>query len=198
MLTCVHVKRDKEIELFAGFRGALNLKARKGESQARQTSQQNGVSSQRGPEPQKFWETKSTSENPYERIDDETNVLHEIKDILDELNILKSLAHDQDNVVSQLGKIGSQAKSKFALSEVSNDIQGMVRDAISIQTDINTLLDLKQKKAGIVEAQATRSQSDTVMSFTVVTIIFVSAQSSCRRDAGEHLDAETRSYRPPS
>ncbi|RAH75055.1 uncharacterized protein BO66DRAFT_425383 [Aspergillus aculeatinus CBS 121060] len=157
--------RDKEIELFAGFRDALNLKARKGESQARQTSQQNGLSSQRGPEPQKFWESKSTSENPYKRIDDETNVLHEIKDILDELNILKSLAHDQDNV----------AKSKFTLSEVSNDIQGMVRDAISIQTDINTLLDLKQKKAGIVEAQATRSQSDTVMSFTVVTIICLPA-----------------------
>ncbi|RAH47386.1 uncharacterized protein BO95DRAFT_84082 [Aspergillus brunneoviolaceus CBS 621.78] len=171
----IQTMRDEEIFLFAGFRDALNLKARKGESQARKPLQQNGVSSERGSEPQNYWESESTSENPYERIDVETNVLHEIKDILDELNILKSLAHDQDNVVSQLGKIGSQAKSKFALSEASNDIQGMVRDATSIQADINTLLDLKQKKAGIVEAQATRSQSDTVMSFTVVTIIFLPA-----------------------
>ncbi|PCG93086.1 Hypothetical protein PENO1_085300 [Penicillium occitanis (nom. inval.)] len=59
-------------------------------------------------------------------------------------------------------------------SETKEDIEDMIEDAKSVQSAINTLLDLKQKEATIVEAQAARRQSDAVMVFTTVTIIFVS------------------------
>lgn len=114
-------------------------------------------------------------ENPYQDISRETGLLMEIKDILDELNILKKLAHDQDRVSDMWGKIKSKQKTSYpaTTSEISLEIQGMIEDAQSVQRDINTLLDLKQKEASILEAKATREQSDALMTFTVVTIIFV-------------------------
>ncbi|PYI32207.1 hypothetical protein BP00DRAFT_473520 [Aspergillus indologenus CBS 114.80] len=132
-------------------------------------------SPQMGPEPLQDQDTVHTSENPYEKIVEETDVLHTIKDILDELNIIKSLAQDQDNVAGHLQKIPAMGFSKPVLSDIKDEIQGMIQDAQNIQSDIKALLDLKQKKAGIVEAQATRGQNATVMSFTVVTIIFLPA-----------------------
>ncbi|KAJ6023918.1 hypothetical protein N7540_004715 [Penicillium herquei] len=56
-----------------------------------------------------------------------------------------------------------------------NEIQRMIADAQSVQNDITSLLDLKQKEATIIEAQATRRQSDSVMVFTVVTVVFLPA-----------------------
>lgn len=58
----------------------------------------------------------------------------------------------------------------------------MVKEAEFVQKAIDMLLDLKQKQANIVEAEFARKQSedtakqsDTIMVFTVVTILFVSA-----------------------
>lgn len=106
----------------------------------------------------------------------ETQLLDEVKDILDELNILKTLAQDQ-KVVDDLWKSFSKIPGNRHLSplETKEDIESMIEDAKSVQSAINTLLDLKQKEATILEAQATRRQSDAVMVFTVVTIIFVSS-----------------------
>lgn len=63
----------------------------------------------------------------------------------------------------------------------------MVNEAKSVQRAIEMLLDLKQKQANILEAEWTRQQSvesrkqsvqttkqgETIMVFTVVTIVFV-------------------------
>jgi hypothetical protein len=124
--------------------------------------------------PKKWW-SQLALENPYEDILMETRLLHEVKDILDELNILKNLAQDQ-KVVDDLWKSisGIQGYRHLTPAETKDDIEGMIEDAKSVQSAINTLLDLKQKEATILEAQATRRQSDAVMVFTVVTIIFVS------------------------
>lgn len=58
----------------------------------------------------------------------------------------------------------------------------MVKEAEFVQKAIDMLLDLKQKQANIVEAEFARKQSEvtakqggTIMVFTVVTILFVSA-----------------------
>lgn len=127
--------------------------------------------------------TQSTEEivlqdedNPYQDICHETDLLVEIKDVLDELNILKTLAQEQDHVDDMWKQIKKKQKSNHAVtpSEISREIESMIGDAKSVQEDINTLLDLKQKEASIIEAKATREQSDTLMTFTVVTIIFVS------------------------
>lgn len=113
--------------------------------------------------------------NPYENILDETRLLEEIKDVLDELNILKTLAQEQERVDNSWKRIATKVKVSRAVSasEIKMEVESMIEDAKSVQGDINSLLDLKQKEAGIVEAQATRRQSDTVMTFTIVTIIFV-------------------------
>jgi Mg2+ and Co2+ transporter CorA len=118
--------------------------------------------------------------NPYENILDETRLLEEIKDVLDELNILKALAQDQERVDNAWKRVATKVKISRAVSasEIKTEIESMIEDAKSVQGDINSLLDLKQKEAGIVEAQATRRQSDTVMTFTIVTIIFVCDHSS--------------------
>lgn len=113
--------------------------------------------------------------NPYENILDETRLLEEIKDVLDELNILKALAQDQERVDNAWKRVATKVKISRAVSasEIKAEVESMIEDAKSVQGDINSLLDLKQKEAGIVEAQATHRQSDTVMTFTIVTIIFV-------------------------
>lgn len=118
--------------------------------------------------------------NPYENILDETRLLEEIKDVLDELNILKALAQDQERVDNAWKRVATKVKISRAVSasEIKTEVESMIEDAKSVQGDINSLLDLKQKEAGIVEAQATRRQSDTVMTFTIVTIIFVCDHSS--------------------
>ena len=108
----------------------------------------------------------------------ETGLLDEVKDILDELNILKNLALDQKAVYERWKSVsGMEDYRRFTPTETKEDIEDMIEDAKSVQSAINTLLDLKQKEATILEAQATRRQSDAVMVFTVVTIIFVSSAS---------------------
>ncbi|KAJ5701245.1 hypothetical protein N7488_008793 [Penicillium malachiteum] len=222
--------------------------------------------------------TESTANNRYEDIHREIDLLYQVKDILDELNMLKNLAQDQEHIHSlwkgielgkgkdagtgrmkvekmdiemkkrdieiewkeleverkeievlrkassykasdaedgQLAAIKQRAeecdkkeieiykkdiilkkrereimKTEIAISDTPrksewnppvtprervNEIQRMIADAQSVQSDITSLLDLKQKEATIIEAQATRRQSDSVMVFTVVTVVFLPA-----------------------
>ncbi|KAJ5726789.1 hypothetical protein N7493_005816 [Penicillium malachiteum] len=222
--------------------------------------------------------TESAADNRYEDIHREIDLLYQVKDILDELNMLKNLAQDQEHIHSlwkgiELGK-GKDAgagrikaekmdlemkkrdieiewkeleverkeieltrkattskasdaedgqvmaieqraedcdkkeieiykkeiilkkrereimKAEIGTSDLPrksewnppvtprervNEIQRMIADAQSVQSDITSLLDLKQKEATIIEAQATRRQSDSVMVFTVVTVVFLPA-----------------------
>jgi hypothetical protein len=57
----------------------------------------------------------------------------------------------------------------------------MIKEAEVVQKSIGTLLDHKQKQANTMEAKSTRKQAqdtakqtDTIVIFTVVTIVFVS------------------------
>ncbi|KAJ5930323.1 hypothetical protein N7466_005816 [Penicillium verhagenii] len=166
--------RDGEINLFSEFQSSLDHK--KKDPSPPEPTEYFGDSRNSKKEDKEDKEDKP--ENPYENIYDETELLKEIKDILDELNILKTLALDQDHVNSLLKHTRLKGRSQtpaFSLGEFSSEIESMAQDAQNLQSDINTLLSLKQQKAGIVEAQATRRQSDTVMTFTVVTIIFLPA-----------------------
>ncbi|KAJ5511931.1 Mg2+ transporter protein CorA-like/Zinc transport protein ZntB [Penicillium expansum] len=89
-----------------------------------------------------------------------------------------TLVRDQQHVCS-LWK-GPREKTQVegdysSVDERDAVIVEMIRDAQSLQDAINKLLDLKQKQATIMEAQATRRQSDSVMVFTVVTVVFLPA-----------------------
>ncbi|KGO38351.1 hypothetical protein PEXP_100890 [Penicillium expansum] len=122
--------------------------------------------------------------NPYGDITSETELLREVKDICNELNMLKYLALDQESVWKRIWKDGCNQDPTFnhnTPSEVKKEITEMVKEAEFVQKAIDMLLDLKQKQANIVEAEFSRKQSedtakqsDTIMAFTVVTILFIS------------------------
>ncbi|OJJ50141.1 hypothetical protein ASPZODRAFT_1115189 [Penicilliopsis zonata CBS 506.65] len=158
--------RDQETILFDTFFKSLK----------RSDDEKKGKKPTRG---EQVWDLlyKWSRDNPYEDIEVETGLLAEIKDILDELNMLRNLAQDQIHV----GALWEKATGKpewnrpVTPSEREEQIKDMIEDVRSVQDSINSLLDLKQKEATIVEAKATRRQSDSVMVFTVVTIVFLPA-----------------------
>lgn len=104
--------------------------------------------------------------------------------------MLKNLAEDQEGVWKQFWVPGTTPRTTYTYdtpSEIKGEIEEMIKEAEFVQQAIDTLLDLKQKQANITEAQYTRkqsddtaTQSDTVMVFTVVTILFVSGALSGR------------------
>lgn len=121
------------------------------------------------------------------KILEETKLLEEVKDIHGELNILKKLAQDQENVWRQALQPQNdygEISGGFSPSEIKAEIEEMIQQTEMVKQSLSTLLDLKQKQANIFEAEYTRKQSedtaiqgDTVMVFTVVTILFVSDTS---------------------
>lgn len=118
----------------------------------------------------------------YGNVSKETSHLCEVKDILDELNILKNLVEDQDRVWKQFCEEEAPAHNLSMLrfdtpSEIKRAIEEMTKQAEFVQTALHTLLNLKQKQASIEEAKSAREQSATIMVFTVITIIFVSLTS---------------------
>ncbi|KAH0565988.1 hypothetical protein GP486_000615 [Trichoglossum hirsutum] len=144
----------------------------------------NSDKNQRGSQPT---DTEQSANNPYYAIGEEIAKLREIKDIRDELNILKSLLEDQKVVWKQAfwdpvekAYVGSKYMQSGGLAEAIDMIGDMDKYAERVQNSINSLLDLKQKQANILEAVSGRKQAEdtarqgnTIMVFTIVTIIFL-------------------------
>ncbi|KAJ6020907.1 Mg2+ transporter protein CorA-like/Zinc transport protein ZntB [Penicillium herquei] len=126
-------------------------------------------------------------ENPYHVISEEARLLDEIKDIHDELNMLRTLAESQQHVWEQAFQTKEldsftyfQFNDTCTPNMVLRDIQDMISEAEKVQESINTLLDLRQKQASIKEAEFgrqqandTSKQANIVMVFTLVTIVFL-------------------------
>ncbi|KAG9229895.1 hypothetical protein BJ875DRAFT_386354 [Amylocarpus encephaloides] len=126
----------------------------------------------------------------------ETNLLAETKDIRDELNMIKKVLEDQQSVLPTLetsiidiykdeNRSQQEVKKRFAdqlkiVSTHIKDIDRMDKQAERIYDSITDMLDLKQKHANAFEARfardqatSTARQSQTVMVFTIVTIVFL-------------------------
>ncbi|OAL26254.1 hypothetical protein AYO22_04432 [Fonsecaea multimorphosa] len=128
-------------------------------------------------------------------IDKEAALLVECKDVEDELDILTSVLRQQRQVLSDLEATLRACRKisqpdQFDLYKVSEqqrlvdlnilDLDRMARQAKSVNDNLTQVLDLKQKHANAVEARAQRKQAEeaarqgqTIMVFTVVTIIFL-------------------------
>ncbi|KAL2063410.1 hypothetical protein VTL71DRAFT_5215 [Oculimacula yallundae] len=129
-------------------------------------------------------------------IGQETNLLAETKDIRDELNMIAKVLDDQKNVLPDLQeavcdiyrdeqKSQLEVKKRFreqlkTIEMHLKDIERMDRQAERIYKSITDMLDLKQKHANAFEARFARDQaagtarqSQTIMVFTIVTIIFL-------------------------
>ena len=126
----------------------------------------------------------------------ETDLLAETKDIRDELNMIAKVLEDQRSVLPDLEtgitdiyreehKSQQDLKRRFKdqLKTIDihlKDLDRMDKQAERIYKSITDLLDLKQKHANAFEARFARDQaagtarqSQTIMVFTIVTIIFL-------------------------
>ncbi|KAF2096353.1 ankyrin [Rhizodiscina lignyota] len=130
-------------------------------------------------------------------IDVETELLAEIKDIRDELQMIDKVLKEQrgvipdlaDRICEELGgrkselAVDMQRRSKEQLKIIEThikDVDRMDKQAEGIYTSLTHLLDLKQKHANAMEARVARNQAQitarqgqTIMVFTIVTIVFL-------------------------
>lgn len=129
-------------------------------------------------------------------IGQETDLLAETKDIRDELNMIAKVLDDQSQVLPDLetaicdiylGEQKSQQEVKKRFKDQLKiidmhikDIERMDKQAERIYDSITDMLDLKQKHANAFEARFARDQaagtarqSQTIMVFTIVTIVFL-------------------------
>jgi len=126
----------------------------------------------------------------------ETDLLRETKDIRDELNMIAKVLDDQRHVIPDMEasildiyreehKSQQELKRRFkemvkTIETYIKDLERMDKQAERIYKSITDLLDLKQKHANAFEARFARDQaagtarqSQTIMVFTIVTIIFL-------------------------
>lgn len=129
-------------------------------------------------------------------IGDETDLLAETKDIRDELNMIEKVLGDQRQVLPDLEsaicelyleeqKSQQEVKKRFreqlkAIEMHVKDLERMDKQAKRIYDSITDMLDLKQKHANAFEARFARDQAagtarqtQTIILFTIVTIIFL-------------------------
>ncbi|KAI1094906.1 hypothetical protein F5B19DRAFT_443936 [Rostrohypoxylon terebratum] len=109
--------------------------------------------------------------NRYHVISAETELLDQTRDIRDELNILKSLAEDQDTVWRQAFSDDDLTEhlldhDSCTPTDVKRNLNEMLLEAESTTNYINTLLDLRQ-------AEYSRIQSNSVFVFTVISVVFL-------------------------
>ncbi|KAJ5737699.1 uncharacterized protein N7483_002824 [Penicillium malachiteum] len=162
---------DEEIHTFRDFLNDLRAQTEKRQISREKSS---GASS-----------IRETPQNPYHIISDETELLDKIRDIRDELHMLRSLAEDQEVVWKQAFET-SELRNCFQYNhpctptEVKRSLDDMNLEAETTHNSISTLLDLRQKQASLVEAEFghlqandTARQSNSVFVFTVITIIFL-------------------------
>ncbi|KAL8777526.1 MAG: hypothetical protein Q9194_002504 [Teloschistes cf. exilis] len=178
---------NRETELFMKFNDAskdaekwLKLQRQKGSPQLRQASSARDHD---------FVDTLLD-------IGEETALLAETKDIRDELNMISLVLKHQlsvlDDMMSALledakhqphiqWEIKRRYKEQQKLVEVHiKDVERMDKQAEGIYTSLTHLLDLKQKHANAFEARFARDQAaltgrqgQTIMVFTLVTIVFL-------------------------
>ncbi|KAI1171269.1 hypothetical protein F4777DRAFT_65925 [Nemania sp. FL0916] len=132
----------------------------------------------------------------------ETSLLAEIKDIRDELNIIKGILDAQLQTVFNLEAFvteevrggGSRRTTDTMAWEIKRrateqrrgidakqkDVDRMDKQALSLYNSLTDLLDLKQKHSNALEARfagdqalIAAKQGQTIMVFTIVTIIFL-------------------------
>ncbi|KAL8677445.1 MAG: hypothetical protein Q9186_006131 [Xanthomendoza sp. 1 TL-2023] len=109
-------------------------------------------------------------------IGEETALLAETKDIRDELNMISMVLKHQTSVLEDM----MNALLDEAKGQHNQQLQAEIRKRYREQHKLTHLLDLKQKHANAFEARFARDQAaftgrqgQTIMVFTIVTIVFL-------------------------
>ncbi|KAF2833583.1 hypothetical protein CC86DRAFT_338978 [Ophiobolus disseminans] len=120
-------------------------------------------------------------------IREEIKLLVEVKDVRDEITIILTVLETQYTLIEQMSRKDRNCHAlldKPAVQGIVNsniiDFEKMKLQAGTVQDKLNTLMDLKQKAANAWEAREAREtavaaskQGNTVLVFTIVTIIFL-------------------------
>ncbi|KAF5876598.1 putative ankyrin repeat protein [Botrytis fragariae] len=156
---------EKESSLFQEFLQGLQ------EANPREPEQKQGKPSN----------TKSDTKSPdgpmplnrYHVISSETELLNMIRDICDELHMLRSLAEDQEIVWKQAFASSDLMHFKaYTPTNVKKDLDDMLSEADETESYINTLLDRRQAEFGRLQAYDSARQSNSIFIFTTMTIVF--------------------------
>ncbi|KAF2149540.1 ankyrin [Myriangium duriaei CBS 260.36] len=194
---------DKETLLFRQFNDASKkasewLKTHRKSSRFQRTQE---VPSSEEPHEDKFHYDEDRQGDPLFvdqllDIGKETELLAESKDIRDEINMINKVLDDQKQVLRDLEsavcdiyrdehKSQQEVKKRIrdqlkTIDTHVKDLDRMDKQAERIYDSITVLLDLKQKHANAFEARFARDQaagtarqSQTIMVFTIVTIVFL-------------------------
>ncbi|KAK1771491.1 hypothetical protein QBC33DRAFT_575495 [Phialemonium atrogriseum] len=194
---------NRESQLFDRFNRASRLSAKWLQRHRRHRGGQAGRSGSPSPGPSSASTSRDpVFPDALLDIDVETSLLSEIKDIRDELNIIAVILDSQMLILGEfeahvtdelrgdgsrratdgiVGEIRRRSREQRRLLDVHRkDVDRMDRQAESIYTSLTHLLDLKQKHSNALEARFARDQAviaarqgQTIMVFTIVTIIFL-------------------------
>ncbi|KAI1368999.1 hypothetical protein F5Y08DRAFT_353521 [Xylaria arbuscula] len=157
---------NRENSLFRSFLGGLRKEAG-GEQKRRQNDEEEDEGG-----------TELAPPTRSHVISSETELLDAIRDIRDELQMLKSLAEDQKVVWRQaFGPDHSRMKSNGieyrTPSDVMKELDEMLSESDRIENYVNTLLDLRLAEFGRLQAYDSARQSNIFFLFTVITIVFL-------------------------
>ncbi|KAI1113766.1 hypothetical protein F5Y14DRAFT_441692 [Nemania sp. NC0429] len=114
----------------------------------------------------------------YHIISTETELLQRTRDLNDELQILRSLAEDQDIVWTQAfssdeGKGHLQNYHAYTPADIKMDLTELLLGVEKTTDSIKTLLDLRQAEYSRIQADDSAKQSNSILVFTFVTIVFL-------------------------
>ncbi|KAI0441635.1 hypothetical protein F4803DRAFT_551888 [Xylaria telfairii] len=123
------------------------------------------------------------SQDIYEAISELTGALTEIKDIRGELKMIRSVVRTQQRVWNQLlsqpmGHDQDDDNKKFNSWKstdpkyVLDKIESLLEFAEETEKNVTSVLELHMNQLSIHEAETSRIQGETLMVFTIVTVIF--------------------------
>ncbi|PSN64066.1 hypothetical protein BS50DRAFT_97408, partial [Corynespora cassiicola Philippines] len=142
-----------------------------------------GTNRDLGP-PQEASNKRTTTTDPdiYDAIDQALEILTDIKDIRNELSVLKSLAETQRLVWDQLLTATSTPATRPSQAArwsttdpayVLSRIDALLDHSAETHNNITSILDLEMNQLSVSEAELARKQGEILMVFTVVTIFFL-------------------------
>ncbi|KAG5792671.1 hypothetical protein H9Q69_008293 [Fusarium xylarioides] len=103
-----------------------------------------------------------------------SNLACEIKDLRDELNILRSIVNSQETVQREMA---GNPETSVGITGLyyRKDIEEMENVAKRTQESVDTILSLAETEIANDQARQATKQGRTMMVFTVITIVFVAA-----------------------
>jgi len=125
-----------------------------------------------------FIKMLETSSGDLSDITAESTLLREIKDILDELNMISLVFEEQNKIWSKISenqKFGIELarRDREQVSLCHSKVKSMQKRARMTYESLKDLMDLWQKYATLLQTLESAKQGNVIMVFTIVTILFV-------------------------